>query len=602
MVVRTTTPQWWWLELTELRRLSSLLIQAETDVVTCRQCAKQIAQWLGLPALDQIRLATAVSEIARNIYQYARSGAFHFYLGRDARGSVVSIIFDAVDQGPGIAELNRILDGSYVSPTGMGVGLRGAQRLLEHWDIQTSPGGTRIRGGKAVHPPRPFPDDRQIETLQRDLASAGVADPFVALQEQGSDLLLTAAELQNKQRELEATNLELETTNKGVVALYSELEKTAHELTAASESKSRFFSNMTHEFRTPINIIENISKLLLTGSDGELNAEQLKQVGFISAAAGELAEMVNELLDLAEAESGRMEVVASAFSLESFVEQLRQFTAALALRYPRLSWEVISPDHPVMLETDRNRLFQVMRNLISNAFKYTPEGSVTVRVFQPDEKTIEMVVEDTGVGISEENLSRIFEEFARIRMPGLTQVQGNGLGLPLAQRLAVLLRGQIRVSSGLGKGSRFSVDIARCLHEEDADDLENLSLEGLTVLIIDDNEGDRYLIRRLLEPYKPLIIEATSAGDSIDKLHAVRPDIIFLDLELPDIYGADLLESMDWAMHARVLINTAKPLSDSERLALAGQCAGVLPKGQANYAESVLRQVRRLSGSLRDAN
>jgi signal transduction histidine kinase len=453
-----------------------------------------------------------------------------------------------------------------------------------------------------VQPALPYPDDQRLEALRSSLSNTGHADPFVALQEQGSELLLTAAELTNKQRELEATNLELETTNKGVVALYSELEKTAQELASASESKSRFFSNMTHEFRTPINIIENISKLLLNGTDGQLNPEQLKQVGFISSAAAELADMVNELLDLAEAESGRMEVVASAFFLESFVEQLRQFTAALALRYPKLTWEIIALDHPVMLETDRNRLFQVMRNLISNAFKYTPEGSVTVRVFQPSEKTIEFMVEDTGVGISEKNLGRIFEEFARIRMPGLTQVQGNGLGLPLAQRLAVLLHGDIRVTSVPERGSRFTVEIARQLHDGDEEDLQKLTLEGLTVLIIDDNEGDRYVLRHLLEPYKPLIIEATTAGDSIDKLHAVRPDIIFLDLELPDIYGGDLLESMDWAMHARVLINTAKPLGDTERLALAGQCAGVLLKGQPAYSESVLRQLQRLTRSFCDAH
>jgi len=567
----------------------------------CRQAARQVGDWLGLPKLDQIRLATAVSELARNIFQYAGSGAFHFYLKSDAAGKACAVLFDAVDQGPGIRDLDYILNGSYVSTTGMGVGLRGAQRLLDVWEIRTGAEGTTIHAGKAIHPSLPFPDDRHIETLRRALADAGLADPFVALQEQGSELLLTAAELQIKQRELEATNLELETTNKGVVALYSELEKTAHELTSASESKSRFFSNMTHEFRTPINIIENISKLLLNGTDGDLNVEQLKQVGFISAAAGELADMVNELLDLAEAESGRMEVVASVFSLDTFVEQVRQFTAALALRYPNLEWEVISIDHPVMLETDRNRLFQVVRNLISNAFKYTPEGSVTLRVFQPSENTLEWVVEDTGVGISEGNLERIFEEFARIRMPGLTQVQGNGLGLSLVQRLVLLLQGTISVSSTLGQGSRFSVEIARCLCDKAESDFRSLNLEGLSVLIIDDNEGDRYLLRHLLEPYSPLIIDATSAADSIDKLHAVRPDIIFLDLELPDIYGADLLESMDWAMHARVLINTAKPLGEAERLALGGQCAGMLLKGQPNYVESVLQQVHRLSRSLRDA-
>lgn len=583
------------------RRITTIPILKETDVVTCRQGAKQIAAWLGLPALEQIRLATAVSELARNIYQYAGAGAFYFDLVAAPDGRLRAIALEAFDHGPGIAQIDAILDGSYVSPTGMGVGLRGAQRLLDEFDIQTSSQGTRICACKYVYPPVAFPNEAALAAMRLELTGLGVADPYIELNTRGSELLLTTEELQAKQQELEAINHELENTNKGVVALYSELEKASHELQQASEAKSRFFSNMTHEFRTPINIIENISKLMLNGTDGPLNDEQHKQVSFISSAASELAEMVNELLDLAQAESGRIEVNSEPFELAGFVDQLHDFMVALGMRYPQVTWQLTPPPRPAHLHTDRGRLFQILRNLVSNAFKYTPKGNIDVRVYLPNDDQVEFVVQDTGVGIARENLERVFEEFARVRMAGMTHVQGNGLGLPLAKRLANLLKGDLSVTSQLSKGSCFTAVIEREF-ERAGGPLGEFSLQGHTVLIIDDNDGDRYLLRRLLEPYQPLIIEADSAGASIDKLHTLRPDVIFLDLELPDIYGADLLESMDRAMHARVLINTAKVLTEQERTQLAGQCAGVLLKTQDNYAEAVLRRVERLAGSLKHAN
>ncbi|MBD1597838.1 response regulator [Pseudomonas sp. CA3A] len=586
--------------MTAICRVTTITVRKETDIVTCRQGAKHIAGWLGLPTLEQIRLATAVSELARNIYQYAGAGAFHFELLADAQGQLRAVAFEAFDHGQGIGQMDAILNGSYVSSTGMGVGLRGAQRLMDEFDIQTSSQGTRIRASKYLVP-KPFPTETAVATVRRELASLGVVDPYEELNTRGSELLLTTGELQAKQQELEAINHELENTNKGVVALYSELEKASQELQQASEAKSRFFSNMTHEFRTPINIIENISKLLLNGNDGRLNEEQHKQVSFISSAAAELAEMVNELLDLAQAESGRIDVNSETFELTGLLEQLHDFMMALGMRYPSVSWHISPVQRQVQFNTDRGRLFQILRNLISNAFKYTAQGAIEVRVFVPNEEQVEFVVQDTGAGIAAENLERVFEEFARVRMPGMAHVQGNGLGLPLAKRLAQLLKGDLTVTSQLHQGSCFTAVIAREF-EPAGGPVGEFSLHGHTVLIIDDNEADRYLLRQLLAPYGPLIIEAGSASASIDKLHAVRPDLIFLDLELPDIYGADLLDSMDWAMHARVLINTAKTLTDQEAAQLAAQCAGVLFKSQGNYAGAVLRQVGRLAGSLKHAN
>lgn len=582
------------------QRIVSVLINEEVDVVACRQSAKRIAAWLDLSQLEQIRFATAVSELARNIYQYAGRGAFHFDLNENQAGLLIGLSFIAEDQGPGIAAIDNILDGSYVSPAGMGIGLSGAQRLMDDFDINTSPAGTWIRGTKSIYPPRIYPDAAQIRTIRAHLQSEGAADPYVELQVRGKELLLTTAELQRKQFELEATNEELENTNKGVVALYSELEKASEEVREASEAKSRFFANMTHEIRTPINIVENISKLLLKGVDGPLNPEQYKQVTFISEAASELTELVNELLDLSEAESGRIDIVPVSFSLAEFIEQLRQFTKALALRYPKLEWEVLDAGNEVVLETDRQRLFQIMRNLISNAFKYTPSGRISVRTYVPDAHSVEFLVEDTGVGIAPENHGRVFEEFLRVRSPRL-QVQGTGLGLPLARRLSQLLHGDITLESEIGRGSRFLLRLPR-RHGDSGVEPPALDLQGFNILLIDDNEADRYVLSHLLEPYRPVIIEAVNATSSIDKLHAVRPDIIFLDLDLPDIAGEDLLETMDWSMHARVLINTAKPLAGTQLEVLQQRSRAILYKSHPDYAEQVLHQVRRLAEEQRHAH
>ena len=579
--------------MSKTRRIASLEIAEEIDVVACRQSAKRIAAWLELTQLEQIRFATAVSELARNVYQYAGRGVFHFDLAENPSGLLIGLAFIAEDHGPGIAAIGSILDGSYVSPTGMGIGLSGARRLMDDFQIRTSPAGTWIRGNKAIHPPRIYPDAAQFKVIREQLQSEGVADPYVELQVRGKELLLTTAELQRKQFELEATNNELENTNKGVVALYSELEKATEEVREASEAKSRFFANMTHEIRTPINIVENISKLLLKGVDGTLNPEQYKQVVFISEAAAELTDLVNELLDLSEAESGRLDIAPVRFPLADFIEQLRQFTKALALRYPTLDWEVFDAGNEVMLETDRQRLFQIMRNLIGNAFKYTPSGKVSVRTYVPDANSIEFLIEDTGVGIAPENHERVFEEFLRVRSPRL-QVQGTGLGLSLARRLSRLLHGDITLESEAGRGSRFLLRLPQRL-DEGAAEPEVFDLLGINILLIDDNEADRYLLSRLLQPYRPVIIEAANATASIDKLHAVRPDIIFLDLDLPDIAGEDLLESMDWSMHARVLINTAKPLDGPQRDRLQQRSRAILYKSQPDYAEQVLHHVRRLS-------
>ncbi|MDU4056119.1 MAG: ATP-binding protein [Pseudomonas oryzihabitans] len=584
--------------MSDVLPLLTLALHCEQDIVHCRQAAKRLAAAMEWPVLEQIRLATAVSELARNIHQYADSGHFDFALlrGEDLRLSGLEV--RAVDQGPGIAEMEAIRAGSYRSSTGMGIGLRGAQRLFDDFDIQTSPAGTCITARK-YQAPRPFPEAEQLQALTAELQGSPPPDPYQQIRLQSEELLLTNTELQVRQSELEVTNKELENTNQGVVALYSELEKATQELKEASEAKTRFFSNMTHEFRTPINIIENVAKLLASGVDGALNAEQQRQVRFISDAALELANLVGELLALAEVQSGRLTIVPQPFALGPFIDRLEQFAAALAPRYPQVSFSVAPPPAGVLLDTDESRLFQVLRNLISNAFKYTPRGQVRIQVFQPDDASLEFLVEDSGIGIAAADQQKIFEEFERIRSPHLTHIEGTGLGLPLAQRLAVLLRGELSLDSEVGRGSRFTLRLPRHYASHRAAEPEP-DLSGLTVLVIEDNEGDRYLVRRTLERLNPVLLEADSARSSLDRLNAVRPDIIILDLDLPDINGEDLLASMDWSMHRRVLINTAQPLDEAGRQRLQDYCHAILFKHAPDHAERLLAEVCALARSLSD--
>lgn len=584
--------------MSDVLPLLTLALHSEQDIVHCRQAAKRLAAALEWPALEQIRLATAVSELARNIHQYAGSGHFDFALLRGEDQRLRGLEVRAVDQGPGIAEMEAIRAGSYRSSTGMGIGLRGAQRLFDDFDIQTSPAGTSITARK-YQAPRPFPAAELLQALTAELQGSPPPDPYQQIRLQSEELLLTNTELQVRQTELEVTNKELENTNQGVVALYSELEKATQELKEASEAKTRFFSNMTHEFRTPINIIENVAKLLASGVDGALNAEQQRQVRFISDAALELANLVSELLALAEVQSGRLTIVPQPFALGPFIDRLEQFAAALAPRYPQISFSVAPPPAGVLLDTDESRLFQVLRNLISNAFKYTPRGQVRIQVFQPDDASLEFLVEDSGIGIAAADQQKIFEEFERIRSPHLTHIEGTGLGLPLAQRLAVLLRGELSLDSEVGRGSRFTLRLPRHYASHRAAEPEP-DLSGLTVLVIEDNEGDRYLVRRTLERLNPVLLEADSARSSLDRLNAVRPDIIILDLDLPDINGEDLLASMDWSMHRRVLINTAQPLDEAGRQRLQDYCHAILFKHAPDHTERLLAEVCALARSLSD--
>lgn len=269
------------------------------------------------------------------------------------------------------------------------------------------------------------------------------------------DLAQTLAEAQEMARSLRS---ELEETNRGVLALYAELDAQADQLRLATELKSRFLAYMSHEFRTPINSIRSIARLLIDRVDGPLTEEQERQVNFIQQQATEFAEMVDDLLDLAKVEAGRVEISPAWFEMVDLFSALRGMFKPVLVN-PAVNLVFEEPDNVPKLYTDDRKLSQILRNFISNALKFTPRGEVRVSARFEGDHRVTFSVADTGIGIAPEFHHTLFEDFAQVKSPLQKRLRGTGLGLSLSKRLAELLGGSVQVESEPGKGSVFSVTI-----------------------------------------------------------------------------------------------------------------------------------------------
>jgi signal transduction histidine kinase len=233
-------------------------------------------------------------------------------------------------------------------------------------------------------------------------------------------------------------------------------------LRQATELKSRFLAYMSHEFRTPINSIRSITRLLLDRVDGPLGEEQEKQVAFIQQNATEFAEMVDDLLDLAKVEAGRVEISPAWFEMVDLFSALRGMFKPV-LTNPAVNLVFEEPQGVAKLYTDHRKLSQVLRNFISNALKFTPRGEVRVTAKFEDGERVTFAVTDTGIGIAPEFHQSIFDEFSQVQSSLQRRLRGTGLGLSLSKKLAELLGGSVRLESQPGKGSVFSLTIPKQL-------------------------------------------------------------------------------------------------------------------------------------------
>ncbi len=692
--------------------LFSIPVESEQDVVIARQRARDLAARVGFDLQDQTRIATAVSEIARNAFAYAGGGVAEFTI--EGRTPPQVLIVTVRDRGPGIADLEAILEGRYRSQTGMGVGIVGARRLVDRFTIDSSREGTSVVMGKLL-PRRAAPLAPEALSM---ISSAMLAErawtPLQEIRQQNLELVRALDVLRTRQDELIALNRELEDTNRGVVALYAELDEKAEHLRRADQMKSKFLSNMTHEFRTPLNSILALSKLLLEGVDGELNSEQRTQVEFVRKAASDLSELVNDLLDIAKIEAGKITVRPKEFTAQHLFSALRGMLRPLLVnRSLALVFDDVDALPP--LYTDEGKVSQILRNFIANALKFTESGEVRVTArHEAAGDAIVFGVADTGIGIAPEDQETIFEEFTQLESHLQGRAKGTGLGLPLSRKLAEILGGRVEVESEPGKGSTFRTVIPRVfatppsispvevrpddtrfpvLFVEDhletmlvyekylqgsryqlvpartvrearqalqmlpvraivldillsGDDtwsfladlrrqpetrhvpviiiseiedrhkaaalganaykvkpasrewvLETLGIYARqrSVLVIDDDEAARYLLRRALTDANCLTIEAATGTEGFHRARSERPDVIFLDLQLPDMSGIDALAHLkqDALTSAiPVIIHTAKTIDEQLNRSLGDRAAMILSK--QNYdREALVAAVRQ---------
>ncbi|GAA3952997.1 ATP-binding response regulator [Allohahella marinimesophila] len=517
-------------------RIMTIHIQRQLDVVSARQRARQIATLCGFGLQDQVRIATSVSELARTVYNQAGKGKVHFSIEGSTPPQVLTV--EIQNSGQSIDDVDTYLAGDDISTEEKEAGVLAAKRLMDRFEVNSDPEkGTVIMLQKLFYQDAPVVTAAMVNAFCTEISATPAAEDTMAeVVQQNQELLSTLAELKARQEELLQLTRELEDTNRGVVALYAELDEKADHLRRADEMKSRFLSNMSHEFRTPLSSIRALAKLLLDHVDGELGEEQEKQVSLILQSALGLTELVNDLLDIAKIEAGKVDINPAEFDISDLFSALRGMLRPLLVG-DAVNLNFIEPEEPIRMFTDEAKLSQILRNFISNALKFTEVGDINVRAQQLDDGDVSFSVQDSGVGIANEHLSLIFEEFGQIEHRLQRHLKGTGLGLPLCQNLAVLLGGKVSVDSKLGQGSTFSVTLPQMFSDRRGR-RSDTTLEALTqdgrqpVLLVEDNPTVRLIYDKFLVDTDYRLVVARSVQEARDLWSDVDPVAVILDIML----------------------------------------------------------------------
>jgi signal transduction histidine kinase/CheY-like chemotaxis protein len=489
------------------------------SVFTIRQLGRGLAADLGLEHQDQVRVATALSEITRSTVTVGLKAVVGF--GADNANLVLTITVPSPPPDEGVSAAARLMDRVSVEATGAS-GTVVTMTKRRPRDVR--PDVAAIRAHLTAVLPQSSLDE--LRRNNQDLISA-----LEDLTQQKEQLLLLNSELAETNRGVVALykelSDELDQTNQGVVALYAELDQKSEQLREVSQSKDRFWANVSHELRTPLNSILGLTRLLEDPAEDDLGSEQLRQVQLIRSSTTTLLMLVNDLLDVAKAESGRLTIEPANVGLPELLSRLRALTRPIAEGKPV---DVIVSDAgaPATILTDETALTAILRNLLSNAIKYTDSGEVRLSVRATD-ATVDITVADTGVGIPAGQQERVFEEFYQV--PGARR-GGTGLGLPYARRLAGLLGAELTLGSEPGVGTAVTLSLPA-----------GLPPVG-TVLIADDDAGFRQLVAQMLAGIADRVVETQDGGEALAVIAEREIDLLLTDLRMPGTDGVTLLQQL----------------------------------------------------------
>ncbi len=404
-------------------------------------------------------------------------------------------------------------------------------------------------------------------------------------------------------KELEDANNELHLLNKELDLRRAEAEEAKLSAEAATRAKSDFLANMSHELRTPLNSIIGFAEIIQDRLFGEINEKQQEYVVYIHSSGKHLLNLINDILDLSKVESGKMELELCGFPLTDILNASMAMLKEKAMKHDIKLGIEIEPDADMTIEADERKLKQIMFNLLSNAVKFTPDGgSVIVQVRKVPPDFIEISVTDTGIGIAPENIQKLFKEFSQIESPYTKQYEGTGLGLALTERLVELHGGKIWVESEFGKGSKFTFTIPVKQHKKSEPVMgvkgkgEKVTVTGKCALVIDDDPKTLEVVNRALDAEGYNVLVASSARDGLEAAKRDLPDLIVLDLMMPDISGfdvADILHLDKKTADIPIMVLTAMDLSSEDKKRLEGRVKHIAEKGGLTR-EKFMDEVKRV--------
>lgn len=483
---------------------------------------------------------------------------------------------------------------------------------------------------------------RQSEEVQAQSEELRVSNE--ELEEQSQALQRTQSQLQEQQAELEQTNLQLEAQTRQLEAQKDDLiqaklglESQARVVEQASRYKSAFLANMSHELRTPLNSSLILSQLLAENRQGNLTEEQVKYARTIQGSGNDLLALINDVLDLSKIEAGRMDLEVQSLGVAQLLENLRgQFEPVANNRKLALRFDVAAGTPP-SIQTDTQRLEQVLRNLLSNALKFTEKGEVALEVAAFGPGRVAFSVKDTGIGIEPEQQRIIFEPFCQADGTTSRKYGGTGLGLSISRELARLLGGEIRLTSEVGRGSVFTVILpenlenkpvsaplaaavpavappeatptpaARAVSPQNVssstyqDDRDHLSPKKQVILVIEDDEVFAEILAQLAREQNFQCLVTSSAHEALELARKYLPNAIVLDVGLPDGSGLFVLDRLKHDARTRHIPVHVVSGSDYAEKAMAMGAVGYMmkPVPREKLADAFQDLERRLTHRLR---
>ena len=333
--------------------------------------------------------------------------------------------------------------------------------------------------------------------------------------------------------------------------LTEELEVARDEASEANAAKSKFLANMSHELRTPLNGILGYADLLLEEAEDDGNERMAADLNKISHSGKHLLSLINDILDLSKIEAGRMELYLTDFRMSDLMEQTKTISQTLADKNGNdLVFEYADhDDDDKHIRGDETRLRQCVVNLISNAVKFTENGTITIhsKAFEKDDnKWLAISVNDTGIGMTEEQLGKILQEYGQADTSTAANYGGTGLGLTITTSLIQMMGGHLDVESEYGVGTTFTINVPRYIQEVQNEDAYSdvVGDSGPLVLIIDDDINTQDMIRRMLKTQSFRMAGALKGNSGLELAKSLKPDVILLDIYLPDQDGWKVLEQL----------------------------------------------------------